>query len=62
MCQNMGLQVVAEGVETSEVLMHLQQISCEAAQGYYIRKPIPPEDYDLVLKTDDRLTLLDGWI
>lgn len=40
---NLGLQVVAEGVETEEVLNRLIALGCDEAQGYYISRPVPPE-------------------
>jgi EAL domain-containing protein (putative c-di-GMP-specific phosphodiesterase class I) len=39
--QNLGLQVVAEGVETSSQLEKLKSIGCDAVQGYFFSKPIP---------------------
>lgn len=45
----MGLQVVAEGVETKEQLSQLMEIGCDYAQGYYFMKPIPSEDYEKLL-------------
>jgi len=36
----MGRQVVAEGVESEEVLNLLIELGCDMAQGYYISRPI----------------------
>ncbi|MDX5373403.1 MAG: EAL domain-containing protein, partial [Pseudomonadaceae bacterium] len=38
---NMGLRVVAEGVETDAVLQRLDQLGCDIAQGYLLSKPLP---------------------
>ena len=38
---NLGLQVVAEGVETSETLEWLRSHGCDIAQGYLIARPMP---------------------
>jgi EAL domain-containing protein (putative c-di-GMP-specific phosphodiesterase class I) len=38
---NLGLRVVAEGVENEEVLQALRVLGCDVAQGYYISHPIP---------------------
>ena len=37
---NMGMDVVAEGVETAEQLEWLRSIGCEYAQGYYFSRPV----------------------
>jgi diguanylate cyclase (GGDEF)-like protein len=39
-----GLDVVAEGVETAEQLERLTAQGCELAQGYYLGRPVPPQD------------------
>ncbi|HZR45913.1 MAG TPA: GGDEF domain-containing phosphodiesterase, partial [Candidatus Manganitrophaceae bacterium] len=44
LAHNLGLEVVAEGVETEEILDWLTEMGCDAAQGYFISKPLPPED------------------
>lgn len=45
MCHTLGLEVVAEGVETSEQLDFLRDNNCQIIQGYYFSKPLPPEDF-----------------
>jgi len=44
LAHNLGLKVVAEGVETEEILDRLIALGCDAAQGYYISRPISPAD------------------
>ena len=39
----LGLGVIAEGVETAQQLMHLRDLGCELAQGYFFWKPVPGE-------------------
>jgi EAL domain-containing protein (putative c-di-GMP-specific phosphodiesterase class I) len=42
MAHALGLGVVAEGVETGRQLAELRQLGCEAAQGFWFAKPMPP--------------------
>jgi diguanylate cyclase (GGDEF)-like protein len=44
MVQKLGMQVVAEGVETSAQMKLLQGLHCEIGQGYFISRPIPESD------------------
>ena len=37
----LGMTVVAEGIETPEVWAQLQDAGCDAAQGYFVRRPCP---------------------
>jgi EAL domain-containing protein (putative c-di-GMP-specific phosphodiesterase class I) len=42
--RNLGLRVVAEGVEDSLTLQHLDLLGCHAVQGYHISRPVPPDE------------------
>ena len=42
---NMGLVVIAEGVEQAGSLDILQRLHCDMVQGYFFSKPIPAEDF-----------------
>jgi EAL domain-containing protein (putative c-di-GMP-specific phosphodiesterase class I) len=42
---NLGLVVVAEGVENNEVLERLHQFGCDVAQGYCISRPLAPKHF-----------------
>jgi diguanylate cyclase (GGDEF)-like protein len=44
MAGTLGLDVVAEGVETVEQLRRLRELGCDRAQGYLLAKPLPPGD------------------
>jgi EAL domain-containing protein (putative c-di-GMP-specific phosphodiesterase class I) len=39
----LGLEVIAEGVETEEQLRLLRELKCKHAQGYYFARPMEPE-------------------
>jgi len=43
LAENLGIAVVAEGIETPEQLAQLQALGCGLAQGYWFSKPLPPE-------------------
>jgi len=45
MGRNLHMQVVAEGVETRQQLEILRQNGCDQAQGYYLGRPVPGEDF-----------------
>jgi diguanylate cyclase (GGDEF)-like protein len=40
LARNLGLQVVAEGVETEDIFERLAGLGCDLAQGYYLREPV----------------------
>jgi diguanylate cyclase (GGDEF)-like protein len=42
--RNLGLDIVAEGVESQEILDALRDYGCTLAQGYFIGKPMPAEE------------------
>ncbi|EJL94332.1 diguanylate cyclase (GGDEF) domain-containing protein [Herbaspirillum sp. CF444] len=42
---NLGLRVVAEGLETLAVWNLLKQMGCDQAQGYYMSKPMPGDRF-----------------
>lgn len=44
MVHNLGMQVVAEGVENKEQLRCLNELDCEIGQGYHISRPIMESD------------------
>jgi len=43
---NLGLSVVAEGVETDHELAELRRYGCDAAQGYYFARPMPAAAFE----------------
>jgi EAL domain-containing protein (putative c-di-GMP-specific phosphodiesterase class I) len=50
MAHSLGLEVVAEGVETAEQLQFLRTQMCDQVQGYLFSRPIPAEDLGKLLK------------
>ncbi|MDH5216577.1 MAG: EAL domain-containing protein [Gammaproteobacteria bacterium] len=41
MAHELGLSVVAEGIETKEAYEMLQELGCDSVQGFYISRPLP---------------------
>ena len=41
---NLGLGVVAEGVEDAETLRRLADLGCDRVQGYHLSRPVPGEE------------------
>lgn len=47
--QQLGMTVVAEGVETDDQVQHLLQMGCEFGQGYLFSRPVLPEQAASIL-------------
>jgi len=45
LAHNLGLTVVAEGVETAAIQDRLRALACDEAQGYHIARPLPVDDF-----------------
>lgn len=52
MADKLGLELLAEGVETEEQVELLRKIGCDNVQGYYYAKPMPVEDFFELLQKD----------
>jgi diguanylate cyclase (GGDEF)-like protein len=50
MAHSLRLRVVAEGVETAEQLKFLRTLCCDAAQGYFLHRPLPAAEITRVLE------------
>ena len=46
MMKALGLEIVAEGVETREMVDELKRLNCEMGQGYYFSRPIPIHEFE----------------
>jgi diguanylate cyclase (GGDEF)-like protein len=45
LAHNLGLSVVAEGVENAKVWDLLRELNCDEAQGYHMGKPMPADEF-----------------
>ena len=52
----LGLKTIAEGVETREQFEFFRTEHCDAAQGYYFSKPLPVEEFAVLLGKNQRAT------
>jgi diguanylate cyclase (GGDEF)-like protein len=52
LAHSLGLQAVAEGVETAEQASLLRAWSCQAGQGYHFARPVDPEGVERLLEAD----------
>ena len=50
LARELGLGVIAEGVETQQQLSLLKEWGCREVQGYYFAKPLPGEEISLLLR------------
>lgn len=57
MAHNLGMDAIAEGVETTEQIQKLKTLGCEYAQGYLFAKPLPVQAIEqmLVRKSENYL-------
>ena len=45
LARNLGLRTVAEGVEDGEVWDELRSLGCDVAQGYWLGRPVPADEF-----------------
>jgi diguanylate cyclase (GGDEF)-like protein/PAS domain S-box-containing protein len=58
MGKSFGLGVIAEGVETREQFLRLQAQQCAEGQGYFFQRPVAPDEFAKMLRSDLSTTVL----
>jgi EAL domain-containing protein (putative c-di-GMP-specific phosphodiesterase class I) len=51
LAETLGLEVIAEGVETAEQLQALTAQGCRHFQGFHISRPVPVEDFEAFVRS-----------
>ena len=49
-CNQLGMSMIAEGVETVEQADFLKDIDCSEMQGYYFYKPMPVHEFEKIIE------------
>jgi EAL domain-containing protein (putative c-di-GMP-specific phosphodiesterase class I) len=60
MATALGLDVIAEGVETRDQLKLLQKMECSRAQGFFLARPMPARDMARLIANRRRLPSTDA--
>jgi PAS domain S-box-containing protein len=58
MATDLGLKVVAEGVETEQQFNFLREHGCHVIQGYFFSRPLPPNEFVAWVRENDAKTKL----
>lgn len=60
MAHELEIDVIAEGIETREQLIFLQENRCNQCQGFLFSKPLPPEELECRYYTIEKVLLKEG--
>lgn len=54
----LGLNAVAEGIETADQLAILNELGCDLGQGFYFAKPMPVDEIGALIRAEDPFAAL----
>ncbi|MEL4105388.1 EAL domain-containing protein [Oscillospiraceae bacterium WX1] len=57
LANNLGVKVIAEGVETENQMRFLEKRICDEVQGFYFYKPMPAEELEKILRSKELVLL-----
>ena len=55
LAENLGMNVIAEGIETDAQRLRLKSFRCNHAQGYFFARPAPAQSVETLLQTQNEL-------
>lgn len=58
MVDELDMEIIAEGVETGEAARFLRSVKCDMAQGYLYNRPMPKDEFDILLKGDREYNMI----
>ncbi len=50
LARGLGIETIAEGVETAEQLAFLRARGCDQVQGFYYSRPLPPDEFECFVR------------
>lgn len=62
LCEKLGIQLIAEGIENEEQFLLMKQMGCQKIQGYYLSKPLDIESYESRFNRAENKEILENGV